>query len=92
MTEDSKITNELQEALEDYLVSLEWDINSYKIVLKNADKSLNVCWPYPVQESYFDFHEENEMVFHEFIEMYNGESHSEMCHYVSGDCSTVFTS
>ena len=82
MSKDSKIEVELQDALGDQLVSLEWDNDSYKMLIVNADKSINVSWPYPLQETYFDFHEGKQKVFHESIEMYDGETHSEMIEYI----------
>ncbi len=82
MTQYTEIDNLLRQTLGDQLVSLKWKDQACKIVIEKSGKQLEITWAYPLLEAYFDFYEKQEKIFHDWIEMYDGETNSEMCQYI----------
>lgn len=82
MSQSSQIEDALHDSLGDQLISLEWSGNAYQLIIASEERILNVTWPYPLQETYFDFRENGEKVFSHFIEMYDGETQDEMIEHI----------
>ena len=50
----------------------------WKILLSSKNKKIELTWPYPVMEIYFDFIESEEKVFTEWFEYYENETNEEI--------------
>jgi hypothetical protein len=74
---------ELLDFLDGYSSNLSWENESYKLIVFKSEKTVEITWPYPINEVYFDFFENENKIFTEWVEFYADESLSEQCKHIS---------
>lgn len=82
MSRDLQLEKVIAESLAEYSPRLSWENNAYRLKAGKAVMNVEVVWPYPLMEVYFDFTEKEEKVFSESVEFYEGESNSELAEYI----------
>lgn len=83
MKRNTELETKFIRSLKDFSVEIVVENNAYKLVAQLNSKSILVTWAYPLMEVFFDFKENNKAINSDSIEIYDGESVSELHEYVT---------
>ena len=75
---DSKIETLLLDRMNEFNPKLSFENDAHKLIVSLDDKRAEIVWPNPIMEVFFDFWEDEEKVFSESLEYYDGENVNEV--------------
>ena len=82
MERDTAVENELNSALKEFSVQLTCSGEAYTLKAAKSEKSIEINWPHPLMEVFFDFVENGNVIFSESIEFYENETQKELRDYL----------
>jgi len=82
MERDTALEHKLKSALKEFSVILNWSGEAYTLKATKSQKTIEVTWPFPLMEVYFDFVENGNVAFSESIEFYENETQTDLRDYL----------